>query len=90
MSFFCDAHQIILRSVFKDELEKYASGDGVTVGIKVCESFRIFHLKGIKKTWIYKIWSLLKTDSSSLEMCFVLLILLWFFKSVDDSLSGAI
>lgn len=55
MSFFCDAHQIILRSVFKDELEKYVAGDGVTEGIKVCESFGIFHLKGIKQTRIYKI-----------------------------------
>ena len=37
MSFFCDAHMITLRSVFKDELEKYASGDGDTLGMKVCE-----------------------------------------------------
>lgn len=36
MSFSCDAQKIILRVVFKDELEKHVSGDDNTTRIKVC------------------------------------------------------
>lgn len=48
MSFSCDAHKVTLRTVFKDELEKYVSDDGI-MGIKVCRPPKVSKLKGIKQ-----------------------------------------